>query len=184
MHNMQVIRSNRKSISIEITKDLSVLVRAPLRINDKKIVEFVEHKKGWIEKHIEFTRQRNQKKVEVIKYGNEEIKELARKAKEYIPQRALYYAQIMGINYERITIRSQVSRWGSCSAKRNLNFNCLIMLTSPEVIDYVVVHELCHLKEMNHSKKFWDEVGQVLPNYEIQKKWLKENGGILIERLR
>ena len=181
---MQIIRSNRKSISIEITKDLSVLVRAPLRMSDKKIAEFVELKSDWIDKHIELVRERNEKNADVVKFTDVEIKELAQKAKEYIPERVAYYAQIMNVSYGRITIRNQVSRWGSCSTKGNLNFNCLLMLTPPEVIDYVVVHELYHLKEMNHSKKFWAEMEKMIPNYKEQKKWLKDNGSEIIGRLR
>ena len=65
---------------------------------------------------------------------------------------------------------------GSCSSEKNLNFNWKLILAPPEVLDYVVVHELCHLKEMNHSKAFWDEVGKVMPEYETYKLWLKENG--------
>ena len=89
-------------------------------------------------------------------------------------------AKIIGVDYGRITIRNQKTRWGSCSSKGNLNFNCLLMLTPPEVIDYVVVHELCHRKEMNHSKDFWREVEKVLPNYLDQVKWLKDEGSNVI----
>ncbi|MDY3888895.1 MAG: M48 family metallopeptidase, partial [Agathobacter sp.] len=88
---------------------------------------------------------------------------------EYIPKRVAYFADIMGVDYGRITIRMQKTRWGSCSSKGNLNFNCLLMLAPPEVIDYVVVHELCHRKEMNHSKAFWREVERVLPDYRSRK---------------
>lgn len=95
-----------------------------------------------------------------------------------------YFAKQIGVTYGRITIRNQKTRWGSCSSKGNLNFNCLVMLTPLEVIDYVVVHELCHRKEMNHSKAFWAEVEKVLPNYKEQVKWLKENGGQIIGRMK
>ena len=89
----------------------------------------------------------------------------------------------MGVTYGGITIRNQRSRWGSCSGQGTLNFNCLLMLAPPEVLDYVVVHELCHRKEMNHSAAFWAEVARVLPDYEARKRWLKENGPALIGRL-
>ncbi len=118
------------------------------------------------------------------KFTSDEIHSLADKALEFIPKRVKYYTKIMGVSYGRITIRNQVSRWGSCSAKGNLNFNCLLMLCPAEVLDYVVVHELCHPKEMNHSKKFWNEVSQFYPGYEQHKKWLKEHGNELIERLK
>ena len=85
----------------------------------------------------------------------------------------------MGVKYGRITVRRQKTRWGSCSSKGNLNFNCLLMLCPDFVVDYVVVHELCHLKQMNHSERFWAEVERVLPQYKEARKWLKENGNII-----
>ena len=90
--------------------------------------------------------------------------------------RVAYYAEKLGVSYGKITLRQQKTRWGSCSSEKNLNFNWKLILAPPEVLDYVVVHELCHLKEMNHSKAFWDEVGKVMPEYETYKLWLKENG--------
>ena len=85
--------------------------------------------------------------------------------------------------YSRITIRSQKTRWGGCSAKGNLNFNCLLMLMPQEVRDYVVIHELCHRREMNHSAAFWTEVERYCPDYRLHRKWLKDNGAALIGRL-
>ena len=113
---------------------------------------------------------------------DDRIRELAKKACKIIPQRVAYYAEKMGVTYGRITIRNQKTRWGSCSSKGNLNFNCMLMLAPREVLDYVVIHELCHRKEMNHSKRFWKEVEKVMPDYEVHKKWLKDNGSILLIR--
>ena len=96
----------------------------------------------------------------------EQVKELADHAVEYIPKRVKYYAEKENFVYNKITIKNLVSRWGSCSTKGNLNFNCLLMLTPDYVIDYVVVHELCHLREMNHSEKFWAEVEKIMPDYQ------------------
>ena len=90
----------------------------------------------------------------------------------------------MGVDYGQITIRSQKTRWGSCSSKGNLNFNCLLLLAPPEVLDYVVVHELCHRKEMNHSPRFWAEVARVMPDYKVRRKWLKDNGNGLMQLLK
>ena len=88
------------------------------------------------------------------------------------------------LTLNKITIKNLVSRWGSCSTKGNLNFNCLLMLTPDYVIDYIVVHELCHLREMNHSEKFWAEVEKIMPDYQRAELWLKQNGGNLISRMR
>ena len=114
-------------------------------------------------------------------YGD--IQELADRALETIPERVRYYAPLVGVTYGRIMIKNQKSRWGSCSSKGNLNFNCLLMLTPPEVLDSVVVHELCHRKVMNHSQKFYDEVLKVYPDYWKWTKWLKTNGDILMKRM-
>ena len=120
---------------------------------------------------------------EFREFTQEEIKNLAEEASQVIPERVRYYAPIIGVDYGRITIRSQKTRWGSCSSKGNLNFNCLLMLTPLEVIDSVVVHELCHRKYMNHSKDFYAEVERVFPDYQKWNKWLKESGLSLIKRL-
>ena len=108
--------------------------------------------------------------------SEEQRREGIERAKRIFPERTAYFALRMGVDYGRITIREQKTRWGSCSSKGNLNFNWKLILAPPEVLDYVVVHELCHLKKMNHSKAFWDEVGKVMPEYETYKLWLKENG--------
>ena len=89
----------------------------------------------------------------------------------------------MGVSYNRIAIKAQRSRWGSCSTKKNLNFNCLLMLCPEEIQDYVVVHELSHLQEMNHSPAFWAEVGKILPDYKKRRRWLRSQGEALIARL-
>lgn len=181
---MKILRSSRKTISLEITRDGSVLVRAPYRMPMTRIQKFAEEKADWIERHRELMRERNEAVRPEERLSKEEIRQLASQALTVIPVRAEYYARKLEVTYGRITIRSQKTRWGSCSSKGNLNFNCLLMLTPPEVIDYVVVHELCHLREMNHSKRFWKEVEQILPDYRKQRQWLKENGGKLIDRLQ
>ena len=114
---------------------------------------------------------------------DEELNNLKKEARCVFKERAAYFAPLVGVTYGKISIRSQRTRWGSCSGKGNLNFNCLLLLAPPEVLDGVVVHELCHLKEMNHSKKFYDEVYRVMPDYDIRSKWLKEHGLELMERL-
>lgn len=186
--NIEIIRSGRKTIAIEITRNLEVLVRVPFGIRNKDIQRFIEEKSWWIETHLDLMKKKveedDNKKDAVTKFTEQEIRQLADQALKIIPDRVAYYAPIIGVYAAKITIRNQVSRWGSCSSKGNLNFNCLLMLTPPDVIDYVVVHELCHRKELNHSSRFWSEVEKVLPNYKLPKKWLKDNGPSLIQRLR
>lgn len=195
--NITIVRSNRKTLAIQINPDLSVTVRAPIYASQREIERILKEKEGWIQKHIEKIREQEAKRKEMYgekgEYGksaereylsNEEIHKLAEKALEYIPKRVSYFAKQIGVTYGKITIRNQKTRWGSCSSKGNLNFNCLLMLTPPEVIDYVVVHELCHRKEMNHSGAFWAEVEKVIPDYKEQVKWLKENGEKIIGRMK
>ena len=189
--NVKIIRSNRKTLAIQINPDLSVTVRAPMYAPQSDIERILREKEGWIQKHIEKIREQeaNRKEtqgesVEREYLTNEEIKKLADKALQHIPKRVSYFAKQIGVTYGKITIRNQKTRWGSCSSKGNLNFNCLLMLTPPEVIDYVVVHELCHRKEMNHSGAFRAEVEKILPDYKEQVKWLKENGGQIIGRMK
>ena len=176
----EVIRSNRKTIAVQIRGDVRIIVRAPLRMAAKDIQHFVDSKAAWIEKHLAIIQQRQQPVASA--FSLEQLHQLADAAKQDIPQRVARFAAL-GVTYGRITIRAQKSRWGSCSGKGNLNFNCLLMLCPEDVRDYVVVHELCHRKELNHSPRFWAEVEKVLPGYRMQRKWLKENGGGLIRRL-
>ena len=179
----KIIRSNRKSLGLEIKPDGQVIVRAPMRLSEREIQRFVIQHEDWIRKHLEIVKQKQENRPEIERLTMQEIQELADQALKVIPQRVAYYAPKVGVSYGKITIRNQKSRWGSCSSKGNLNFNCLLMLTPPEVIDSVVVHELCHRKEMNHSDRFYAEVLRVFPDYWKWNKWLKENGGELIQRM-
>ena len=183
---VMVIRSNRKTVSIEIKPDMTVTVRAPRSVTERQIERILQEKDNWIQKHFEQMKMKNAGAGEqdINPLTDEDIRRLANDAKMYIPERVEYYAGIIGVSYGRITIRNQKTRWGSCSSKGNLNFNCLLMLTPPEVIDYVVVHELCHRKEMNHSKKFWNEVEKVIPDYKKYVVWLKNEGSLIARRQR
>lgn len=171
----KIIRSNRKTISIQVSEN-GVIVRAPYYMSDDAIRRYVEKHSDWLSEHIR--KMKDEPPVE--KLSPDEIRHLADQAMRVIPERVKYYAPLVGVTYGRITIRNQKTRWGSCSAKGNLNFNCLLMLAPPQVLDSVVVHELCHRKEMNHSKAFYEEVRRVYPEYDRWNRWLKENGNALI----
>ncbi len=173
----RVVRSHRRTVAIQITKDGQVLVRCPKAMGRAQIEDFVQSKESWIRKHLQAPRQLPEL------FDLETLEKLTRQARAKIPERVAYFASRMHVTYGRITIRRQRTRWGSCSTKGNLNFNCLLMLAPPEVLDYVVVHELCHRRQMNHSPRFWEEVGRICPDYKSCRKWLKETGAGLIARL-
>ncbi len=180
--DVKLIRSDRKTIAAEI-KHNQLIIRAPRFASEAAIKRFLSENRQWIETHMEKAQARQAIADATPKLSREQVKALAKAAKKVIPARVAYYAPIVGVTYNRIAIRSQRSKWGSCSSKGNLNFNCLLMLAPPEVLDSIVVHELCHRKEMNHSKRFYAEVLRVFPDYKIWNKWLKENGELLLARL-
>lgn len=184
--NTEIIRSNRKSIEIKICPDGHIRVRAPFFVTDAEIADFLKEKSNWIEKHkrlLEEKQRKREQEAPVQRLTMQDIHELADQALKVIPDKVRYYAEKIGVDYGRITIRNQKTRWGSCSGKGNLNFNCLLMLTPEEVQDYVVIHELCHRKEMNHSAKFWAEVSKIMPDYKEKRRWLKENGEEIMRRM-
>lgn len=167
----QWIRSRRKTIAIQIDREGQVIVRTPYGITKRQVEEFLDEKKDWLLQ----TRQRVEKrKTEQIPISEEVRREGIERAKRIFPERTAYFAKRMGVDYGRITIREQKTRWGSCSSKGNLNFNWKLVLLDPELLDYVVVHELAHRREMNHSKNFWKIVEAELPDYREQRRRLKE----------
>ena len=177
-----LIRSKRKTISLEIDESARLLVRAPMRMPKYEIERFIEEKDEWIRKHIDIVHKRIDKAKAIEPMGRWELRDLLEEALRVIPVRVSYYADILGVTYGRITIRNQKSLWGSCSAKGNLNFNCMLMKAPERVQDYVVVHELCHRMEMNHSKRFWELVGSVIPDYKQCRRWLREEGSLYLRR--
>ncbi len=176
-----LIKSKRKTISVEV-RESGIVVRAPLRTTKREADEFVTKHRRWIESHQEKLARSKALRASAQKLTDEELKALADRARSYIPERVELYAEKMDLSYSRITLRCQKTRWGSCSTKKNLNFNILLMLTPPEVIDSVIVHELCHLKEMNHSNNFYKLVYAAYPDYDKWNRWLKDNGAAIMAR--
>ena len=174
MNNITVIRTKRKTISIKVNNDLTVTVRAPIFTSDKEIGEILKSKEKWISKCIEQIKRENDGLSKIDCFTAEEISKLADKALNYIPGRVKYYAYIIGVTYGKITIRNQKTRWGSCSSNGNLNFNNRLLFVPKELVDYVVVHELAHRKEMNHSNAFWNVVEKYMPDYKERRKKLRE----------
>lgn len=178
-----IIRSDRKTLSIELKAD-EIIARAPKRMKDDAIFNFIISKKNWIYKHLDALAKRKESLSDEKPFSDDELKSLAQKAAKIIPERVKFYAEKIGVTYGRITIRAQKTRWGSCSSKGNLNFNCLLSLFPLEIIDSVVVHELCHRKQMNHSPEFYKEIDRVFPDYKRCRKRLKDNGAAYMSRLK
>lgn len=181
-----LVRSARRTLGMEIGKK-GLIVRAPMAASEADIRAFIDKHRSWVEKHMSEREKRAHERSENGAAANTlseaELRALAAEAKRIIPERVRFYAPLIGVDYGKVTIRNQRSKWGSCSSKGNLNFNCLLMLTPSEVIDSVVVHELCHLKQMNHSPRFYAEVKRVFPEYDRWNNWLKENGPAIMQRM-
>lgn len=157
-----------------------LIVRAPIKMSEREIEKFIAEHNAWIEKHLADARVKEAQKEKITPLTKKELEDLVDKAKKVIPERVDLYAGLLGVTYGKITLRNQKTRWGSCSSKGNLNFNIALMLTPIEVLDSVIVHELCHRKEMNHSSKFYAEIARVFPEYKKWHAWLKENGSAIM----
>ena len=166
-----ITRSRRKTLAIHVAKDATVEVRAPLRLPKTDIERFVAQKQAWIEKAVHKMRERKDNAVVI---GEARESELRDKAAAVIPERVAFYAKLMGVTPAAVKINGAKTRWGSCSGKNSLNFSWRLMLCEPDAVDYVVVHELAHIREHNHSPRFWAVVAEVLPDYKARRKMLRE----------
>ncbi len=177
----RIKRSKRKTIGLEIVGG-ELLVRAPVRATEGEIERVISDHRKWIEKSIARQMEIKNRAAEKGMLSEDDVRRLAEEARKYIPGRVIFYGEKLGVRPAKITIRNQKRIWGSCSSKGNLNFNCLLMLAPMEVIDSVVVHELCHLIEMNHSARFYEKVLEVYPNYRKHHAWLSKNGPEIMAR--
>lgn len=188
-----LLKSQRKSYAISISVEKGVEVRVPFIFSEHFLQKMFREREEWIiQKYIAMQEER--KKIEASPYTDNEKEALKKRyikaAREYFQKRVQYYVNEMhweeneiyvetGKPFVNITIREQKTRWGSCSSRGTLSFNWKLMLAPPRILDYVVVHELCHFKYMNHSKDFWNAVGSILPDYKESRRWLKEHGSQL-----
>lgn len=172
----EIIKSSRKTIAVEVRQDGSVLVRAPRNCPQSRIDTFLKEKQAWVLAKVEEQKEKEADSMKIQPLSEAEQRLYRDKAREIFEQKVSYYAQMMGVSYGRIEIRDQKTRWGSCSGEGNLNFNWRLIFAPAGVLDYVVVHELAHRKEMNHSPRFWKVVEDTMPEYRKYQKWLKENG--------
>ena len=158
----EVIYSSRKSIAIQVDGECNIVVRAPIGVSGKKIESFVLDKKDWLEKAVA---KQMQKKKNRKTYTDSDVSEMRKKAKEIIPEKVCYFSSVMGVKPESVKINSAQKRYGSCSGKNNLNFSLYLMDKDERFIDYVVIHELAHIRYHNHSKAFYEFVSRFMPDY-------------------
>ena len=172
---VQLIRSGRKTIGVKVDQKGVVTAQAPYLAKEADILAFLSQHADRIEQYVQRSRMAARQSEDAGRFAAAELEHMAQQAVQVIPQRVAYYARLLGVTYGRITIRNQKSRWGSCSSKGNLNFNCLL--------DSVVAHELCHRKHMDHSKAFYAELYKLFPDYDRCSRWLKEQGVLLMRRM-
>lgn len=158
----ELIRSKRNTISIQVDENCNVTVRAPRFVSQKRIDEFLEEKKLWLQDAIIKQQEKAKNRVE---FSAEDTEKMRKLAKEIIPQKVERFSKIMGVTPSSVKINSAKKRYGSCSAENNLNFSLYLMDKDEKFIDYVVIHELAHIKHHNHSKEFYSFIEQFMPNY-------------------
>lgn len=210
--NYELIRSRRQTLSLSVDADGRIIVRAPLRMSDAKIDEFVRSKSDWIDKHTSKAVQRSSERLAKLSappselpflgemcpvkndqpYGysdgsfhlpeNATLDELrpylkklyASIARDTLISRTQLWADRMGVQISSVKVNSAKTRWGSCSAQRSINLSWKLIAADSKLIDYVIVHELCHTMHMNHSPAFWNAVEAVIPDYKERREAIKE----------
>lgn len=156
-------------LKIAVRPDCMLSITVPELMQEETVKSFIVEKKNWILRKIKLFQKFRAKNISPIKCGN--YKDYKKKAFQLIKEKVEFFNSLYNFDYNKISIKRQKSLWGSCSANKNLNFNYKLYFLPKEMTDYVVVHELCHLQELNHSKKFWDLVAKTVPNYkEIRDK--------------
>lgn len=166
----RLIRSRRRTVALEITREGEVVVRAPLRMPQRDIDAFVSSKQRWLAEHL--ARQKAYRQAHPA-LTDQEKEALRRRAKAYLPQRVEYYAALMGVTPTAVHITSARTRFGSCSGKNSISFSLYLMQYPAEAIDYVVVHELAHIRHHDHSPAFYAEVAKIMPDYRQRQALLR-----------
>lgn len=165
-------RSRR--ISLAVRRDGGVIVSVPKARDEAQALAFLRSKSGWILKKLDHIAAHPPAQKPVTR-SPQEIKALRHVTRELVLRRLAFFNQIYQLSFKRITVKDQKTRWGSCSKQGNLNFNYRLAVLPLALADYVVVHELCHVQELNHSKRFWDLVAKTLPDYAERRKVLKRD---------
>jgi predicted metal-dependent hydrolase len=180
MYYCKLIKSNRRTLSLTIEQNGTVTIRAPKRISQAHIDNFLKEKKNWIIKNVRKAKERKQQSEDFSqKIDPKKISQYKKRARQILTERTDYFSGKYNLPYKNIRLSSAKTRWGSCGPKNNLNFNWIIMFAPPDVIDYLVVHELAHTKHRHHQKSFWKLVEQMDPECKKHRKWLRENAYLL-----
>ena len=172
----ELVRTGATRLSARVDRDGNVIVRAPYGTDHSVIESFLSRNKERIEKMVLSAREGRQ-----LRLSRQEMDDLAKEARQVFPERVEYWQRTMGgISIGKVTVRNQLSRWGSCSQNGNISLNVLLLKAPPRVLDYVIIHELAHRLQMNHSKAFWAIVQRYCSDYKECRKWLKDEGGKLM----
>ena len=169
--DIKIIKSKRKTLSLSVDDELCAVVKAPYFVTNKEINAFVSKNEAWLENAI----ARKKKQLEKYDISEEKKNELINLAKEYLPERVEYYSRLMKVKPTGIKITSAKKRFGSCNGKNSICFSYYLMLYPKEAIDYVVVHELAHIRHHNHSKDFYNFVSEFMPDYKERERLLKSD---------
>jgi predicted metal-dependent hydrolase len=170
MIKFDVIRSKRKTLSLQVNDKCEVIVRAPMNYPDSKIDKFINDHILWIDKAI----KRQKEKADNFRdISDKDIEVFKKSLREYLPHKIDYYSELMGVKPNGYKVTSARKRFGSCSSKNYLCFSYQLMLYPEDAIDYVIVHELAHIKYHNHSKDFYDFIKSVMPDYKEREKILR-----------
>jgi predicted metal-dependent hydrolase len=158
-----------RAMRVEVHPDARVVVTVPRWFSSSGVERFIAKHARWIERALARTRGKR-----VIRFSRGDIDALKKEALAIAQARCAQVARVYGVHYKKISIRAQKSRWGSCSQKGTLSFNYKIAALPAHVCDYIIVHEICHLLEMNHSKKFWQQVARMVPEHQKIRKELRD----------
>ena len=167
--DLKIIYSDRKTVAISV-KSGEVIIRSPIGVKKERLEKILAENMDWVKKALQKSKEFSEKYPEPTK---EQVKLLRAAAKKYFSNKCAYYADIMGLKYNRITITGAKTRFGSCSSGKNICFSYRLMLYHEECREYVVVHELAHLKYMNHSKAFYELIEKYMPDYKRRRALLK-----------
>lgn len=178
LQNKKVAYTLKKSakarrMRLAVYCDGSVVITAPQGLHEMVMERFIKEKAGWLFSKLSFFSELD--KSPVTRYSHKDYILNKEKALLIISKKTEILAKKYGYSYNKINIKNQKTRWGSCSKKGNLNFNYKVMFLPEKIQDYIIAHELCHLREFNHSRKFWNLVERIIPNYLDIRKELKRN---------